>query len=221
MFSWFVFKLSDSPSFLYLHICCAFVVSSSRLRLRVKAIMLVGFASWNQRKQMPIWFPYLFQELPTCVLRTFFSKIVKYLEELRVLFAGGYKVPRDNLGWPFLFALFVPSGRLSQVSLHRASQGPFLWWPEALVTWYILLLIRLFTPCATLVPPRLPRSCPPVCHLRFLCVRITRPSLRTVHVCKTLAVLGLLCWSYKWLWNFAPLNVLVTDEQQIFRYYLL
>lgn len=75
---------------------------------------------------MPIWFPYLFQELPTCVLRTFFSKIVKYLEELRVLFAGGYKVPRDNLGWPFLFALFVPSGRLSQVSLHRASQGPFL-----------------------------------------------------------------------------------------------
>lgn len=83
---------------------------------------------------MPIWFPYLFQELPTCVLRTFFSKIVKYLEELRVLFAGGYKVPRDNLGWPFLFALFVPSGQLSQVSLHRASQGPFLRWPEALVT---------------------------------------------------------------------------------------
>lgn len=62
--------------------------------------MLVGFASRNQRKQMPFWFFYLVQELPECISKTFFSKIVKYLEQLGILFCWRvarlvvwYKVP--------------------------------------------------------------------------------------------------------------------------------
>lgn len=41
---------------------------------------------------MSIWFLYLFQELPTCIFKIVFSKIVKYLEQLGVY----YKVPQDS-----------------------------------------------------------------------------------------------------------------------------
>lgn len=49
---------------------------------------------------MPFWFLYLVQELPEYISKTLFSKIVKYLEQLGVLFCWrvarlvvGYKVP--------------------------------------------------------------------------------------------------------------------------------
>lgn len=90
----------------------------------------------------------------------FFSKIVKYLEQLGVLFCYrvarlivGYKVQWDNLSWLFPLALFVPSVQLPQVYLHRISQGPFSycglrpWWPNTSHSLFVSLLV-----CHTLLP---------------------------------------------------------------------